>query len=621
MDIYPFQISDPAVGDTFVGRKAYIKRLKSLLLSPQCPAVSIYGLARIGKSSIVRELERQITEERPGEFFFIKATVSKFETYFKMWRSILNDMKRVFKRNGFDAEDFLEELKELEAEDVDTALELLELGLETAQDNDFEFILVFEEFDAAKTLFEGKSSRFQHLRETKGAQNKLPMLFVSRESVNNIEVVACGTSLLYLSLQPVNIRPFDDQDMQEFYARLEKFALVLNDEERTRLQYYAGCFPFFLANVGNRLVEQKQDGKPVDVNTAFKECELLFQGVYESVLNHLKNEKLYEPFLQVFVGPKYDLKEKDLDEMRARGYLLTDEDENNRIVSCYTLSQWFRDYLLKDKTLGNNSTWLLLSDAELILRKIIRFVYDAKYKEKGFYVMLADVVSNDWISLKKIGFGTDERGNVYFSFMNANIKENNDADILKAASIKDLLNIFEYYWTTGFNFKQYFANDDFEIWRRKLILLDRARIPFAHNNFEFLKTSDIQGVQVYANEIKEINERFHFPETGPIRPDAYIFERGVLTINAGGLPQAESAVWDEKEVPIPKDSIQLMEQINSCDKNGIYGRIKGRECFCHKKYLKGNLATYLNGQIEVRVLSFNNQYGRFMVAPVEPEEK
>jgi len=617
MDIYPFQISDPATGEYFIGRKSYLNKLKSLILSPQCPAVSVYGLARIGKSSIVCELERLIAEENKAGCFFITVTVSRCESYFKLWRSVLNSMKRIFKRNKLAAEDFLEELQELEPEDIDTALELVELGLEVAQDNDIQFVFVFEEFDAAKKLFEGKPSRFQHLRELKGAKNRLPIIFVSRESINNIEVVACGTSLLYLSLQPINIKPFDELDLVEFHTRLAGFGIELSQEAKDRLHYYAGAFPFFLTNIANVLVEQKINDKAIDVNNAFKECELLFHGVYASVLNHLQAEGLQEPFVQVFLGPQYDLREKELDDMRARGYIVTEENEQNKITSCATLSDWFVDYLHKDKSIGSNSAWLILSDAELILRRLIRYAYDQKYKDKGFFVMLLEVNENKWIPLKKIGFGTDEKGRSFLSFMNNNIKENHDADILKAAAIKDLMNILEYYWSVGFSFKQYFANEAFEVWKHKLSLLDRARIPFAHNNYEFLKSTDIQGIQVYANEIKEINERFKFPETGPVSPEAYVYEQGILKINCEGIA-SEPLNWRGAEGELlVKDTITIMSSINRFDKNGIYGIIKGQECFCHKKYLQENIAGYLGQELEVKVLSFNEQYGRYIVIPVE----
>lgn len=618
MQEIPFELTNPATGKYFIGRKEYMNQLLSLVTDPQCPGISIFGLARIGKSSIAEELEQRL-QAIANPMKVLRLSLANQTSYFGFLKCVLRMMKAEFKaafgKAWLQEQDWYEELGDLE-DDIDDAQYLLKDGLELAKEQGLKFLLVVDEFDAAKEIFKGVAARFQFLRDLKGSRNNLPVIFISRESVENIEEIACGCSLLSASLKPIKMTPFNAEDMEEYYQRLSQAGVNLNEAERVQLKYYCGEFPFFLCHIGYELARQAEQGA-LDINEVFKKCESSFHKIYTSVLGHLKNEGLYTYFIQTFIGPKYDLKQVDWEKLRARGYIVTEE-KDGKIVSCKTICQHFVDFISQTEPPLKSEAWDNLSVAERSLRKLVRFGYEQQYPQNGYGKLLADVLDNNLIPFKKIGYGTDCFGNSCYSFVTNNIRLFDDADILKATAIHDLANVIHHSWSDTCRYKQYFNNDSYEEWNPKFSLLDKARIPFAHNNFEFLKSSDLNGVQQYATEIIEIVEKLGADEDyGPIDCRLYPIQNGkYLLVGVGNTaPVAQSSAKSATDA-LETGKVYRM-CCTKCNSKFIEGEIQGKKCRCYANHLDEDPRVYRDEDISVMINRYIKAGDYYLVQVIE----
>lgn len=618
MEGIPFNLTSAATGEYFIGRKEYMDQLLTLVTDPQCPGLSIFGLARIGKSSIVEELEQRLLV-RDNPMKVLRMSLAEQTSYFGFLKYVLHMMKKEFKkafgRDWLQQQDWYGDLEDLE-DNIEEAQYLVKDGLELAKQKGLKFLLVVDEFDAAKEIFKGVPARFQFLRDLKGSRNKLPVIFISRESVENIEEIACGCSLLSASLKPIKMKPFNAEDMEEYYQRLSQAGVNLKEAELAQLKYYCGQFPFFLCHVGYELVRQAEKGS-VKVYEAFKNCESSFHKIYDSVLGHLKNEGLYVSFIQTFIGPKYNLQEVDWEKLRARGYIVTEEDDG-KITSCKTICQHFVDYIRQTEPPLKSEAWDKLSEAERALRKLVRYGYEQHYPENGYGKLLADVLDKELIPFKKIGYGTDSLGNTCYSFVANNIRLFNDADILKATAIHDLAKVLHYSWADTCRYKQYFYNDNYEVWNPKFSLLDKARIPFAHNNFEFLKSSDLNGVDRYAQEIIEIVDNLEgVADYGPIDCKLYPIRNGkYILVGVGNtVPMAQTSV-KPATADLELGQAYTMRCTNANPKF-IEGEIQGNKCRCYADRLREKPDFYLEKEIKVKINRYHTAYDCYLVQVME----
>lgn len=274
----------------------------------------------------------------------------------------------------------------------------------------------------------------------------------------------------------------------------------MSEEQRKEIWYYCGRSPFYLAIMGEALLE--------DPSAHIDAVSSQFFDSFEAVISLLKEEDLLTAMLQMFVGPRYNMSESDIQKLVAMGYCMkrssldcgagaageyanyfAPEDTGEYL----TISGYFIDYLSDVHQKEADGIWPKLSHTERGLRRIITNEYERLYPDTWKEKLKE-------IALKK---GTE---NVHEGFLREHDKVYRRADadqqklvgnsILNVISLKALGGIIKADWAV---FQKYFScgrqrfSDD-------ILVLYHARNPISHSNGELLTPADIAAVEDICNQ-------------------------------------------------------------------------------------------------------------------------
>ncbi len=252
-------------GEDFIGRNEEIDRIISAMKVKN--NISIFGMSRIGKSSIVKEMIRRVNSSSifPKKPFFFEYRLTQDKSirinFFEKFKNFIMDIS-----NEYCGEETyeIEELKDL-IEEIERGLEKDKVHHECyisaceiitrLYDNDIWIIL--DEMDYANTAF---GTNIQSVREIINS-DRVRVINISRHSLASIFPID-GNGSNYPGVISVNIpiKGFSDEDMATFKQR---FALEIGAEKVEEiwddLLAYAGNVPFFLSLLANSAMENSGD--------------------------------------------------------------------------------------------------------------------------------------------------------------------------------------------------------------------------------------------------------------------------------------------------------------------------------------------------------------------------
>ena len=216
----------------------------------------------------------------------------------------------------------------------------------------------------------------------------------------------------------------------------------------------------------------------------------------------LKDEDFYNKLLQIYIGPRYNIKQYDIDELVSRGYISNkikgfyDTGEDNIDEFKYeTISEYFVEYLMDISQPEVGEIWPVLSEAEKKLRSIIEIELTGMFG--GRWMEELERVNQEYKKNKRTFIDFD-KVNINLAVNKKKYKERASDNILTTVGIMELRNILQHYWT---RFAPYFNNDQFSKWSDRFYLLHKARNPLAHNTAEFLTEEEIMETELYCREI------------------------------------------------------------------------------------------------------------------------
>lgn len=297
-----FQAGAPVEGQDFIGRSAEIARVISAMQSGN--NISIYGMARVGKSSIVKEIirrakssnlfqkvplffEYRLTQDKNIRFHFFEDLkdfiLDKTEEYGEEENSDIQSLKRLISRVE----------KGLENKEVNHERYIRMCDkLTTLYDNDLWIII--DEMDYANSAF---GDYIQKIREIVNSSDRVHIINISRHSLSSIfPINGNGSNYPGIVSQNIPIVGFSEEDMASFK---ETFAAAIGNETAEAIWdsmiQYAGNIPYFLALLANGIMENK-DVSLADIaeNPYGKYMETLnqwYQALYSD--NMLENAMKY----------------------------------------------------------------------------------------------------------------------------------------------------------------------------------------------------------------------------------------------------------------------------------------------------------------------------------------
>lgn len=258
-----FKVGAPVVGEDFIGRDKEIERIISAMKSGN--NISVYGMARIGKSSIIKEIMRRAnnTEIFPKKplFFEYRLTQDKNIRYhfFEDLKDFIIDMI-----DDYDGEEQtkIESLKRLigrldggQNEKEVSHERYIRLCNKITELYDNDIWIILDEMDYANTAF---GSYIQKIREIVTA-DRVHVINISRHSLTSIfPSHGNGSNYPGVVTQNIPIVGFSEDDMISFK---ERFTAVIGTENADAIWEnmieYAGNVPYFLALLTNEISANK----------------------------------------------------------------------------------------------------------------------------------------------------------------------------------------------------------------------------------------------------------------------------------------------------------------------------------------------------------------------------
>lgn len=486
-----FCIGGQVRGDSFIGRKSEVESLRSLFVDSNVKtAKSIIGLTRTGKSSFVDNAFLDIPETE--KILYVNVTLGDF-SYYEMWQDIMWKLRKQLQRKEL----MDDELDDLLAKFDEDDLKWVKLNhsvkdiFEYLNELEIKAILVLDEFDRASVVFENDTKKYDMLRELLSSPKyNLFAITISRRNLNTIEGTTYQSSTLHGVLDPIYFKGFTEEDVQEYYEVLGKYDICLTVEQKKEIEYYAGTSPYLLSIFGNKLVERKKAGKPIDITDVFQNDCKLINDYYRDIQRHLERDGDLSRLIPFVIGPNIGVTQNDRDELVNLGYLLF---SNDRTIA---VSEYFTQFL--SISMLNFSIWDAIISVEKKIKQIIE-------REMGglidFYQVYGESVKDIEREIIQNTPGAQKNISMYDVFIdNTQKKFLKTCTYFDVMSLSDSLRIVANAWSV---FSKYFKDTEYGEWREKFDKCGNARNPIAHGHEEYITDIDKQEIDIYCKDILE----------------------------------------------------------------------------------------------------------------------
>lgn len=270
----------PAYGDNFVGRKGILSKIAKEIKNPgNNMGFCLHGRRRVGKTSILKELELELSGSRN----IVVAYISLYELADLSLRTFTEQLSLAvlesFRRKKvLPLEYAIPVLLKSPKEVVESALSKIKVGAEISKEISFflefkrgehsnyteaakrafglgeklaqasgkAFVLILDEFPEILKVENG--AQLVKVLRTVHEGHKKTTLIISGSERQTLEMVALGgASPFYKQLIPIQIPPFSFEETKEF---IRKYGLRLSESGTRKLFEYTAGVPFYLQYIG-----------------------------------------------------------------------------------------------------------------------------------------------------------------------------------------------------------------------------------------------------------------------------------------------------------------------------------------------------------------------------------
>ena len=489
--------------DRFVGRTKEIDAIRNRVLGASYGNISIVGLPRIGKSSLVwnsifLDKEKLLSEN----VILIWVSFGEYSNLQEVFDDVIFEINETLGGN-----ELAFELKKLEEKinDGDTNIEkrrYLKRYFKLLKRKGLKIILAFDEFDNSGSILNLQD--FQFLRELSyNVETKVCLVTISRKSIQELEPENGALSNFYQIFTDLRLKMFSNEDIDLYWLRVAKFGVSVSKEYQESINEYCGDHPYLL-DVVNHEVFNNISQIDLNLDATFLQTidnlRLKLFNEFEAILKLMNYEGLGDKLMQMIVGPVYDINQRDVEKLLKYDIV----QNKNEFENYSSFSRFFIDYLI----LKSNSVdvWPLWSQVEKGMRDLIKkelFESHGENWEEVFRNKFGkEITLPDGLKAKKIEVldGTPtllgligERNRSIKLF--GELASNHLIDYSLPRHMYDDFMIKNWPW-----YEKVLGGQKGD-WKSVFSLLGKIRNPLAHNNPEFLTDSDKNLAEGYCKKI------------------------------------------------------------------------------------------------------------------------
>lgn len=297
----------------FVGRKAQLERLVSAITKNW----NIVGLPRMGKSSLayqaILKAKKEWENTQTIPFVDVWFDVSKAHTPKEFFNLLIRAIQDTITVYGFqDLQAYFEAAikGKLDALNVENYFKYLDR-------HNIQVVICLDEFDKVREFL--KQHHFGCLHSILSASRHIHFIITSRRFIESIEKEVCQSanpSTLHQLFSPITLKPFDQDEMEEYWNRLEPYLRKKNinfDAKYKDMAYwFSGHVPAFLDQFNDFYLFK---GSNTDDFIA------MMNGIFNDMVKVLKEQELLNPAIQVVCGPVYDCRHDQIEELKRYGFI------------------------------------------------------------------------------------------------------------------------------------------------------------------------------------------------------------------------------------------------------------------------------------------------------------
>lgn len=492
------------INDRFIGRKKEIEAIQNRILGSTFGNISVVGLPRVGKSSLVWNaifLEKGILIE--NKIIPIWVSFGEYNSIYETIDDIIFEIGDILLKS-----EIVVELQEF-SNKISSSISHVEKRrfikryFKILKQKGFKTIIAFDEFDNAKNILSLQD--FQFLRELSyNIETKLGLVTISRKSIQELEPDNGALSNFYQIFTDLRLKLFSSNDLAEYWGKIENLGLNVSTEYKTLSNDYCGSHPYLLDvlnhEVFNQFVETKIDLKKIFIEI-IDDLRLKLYNEFEAILKLMTYEGLGNKLLQMVVGPVYDINQRDTEKLLK--YSIVSKSNTDSYTS---FSKYFNEYLLLQSS--SIDVWPLWSEVERELRALIKKELNETFgdnweigyrKAYGKELVLTNGEKSRKVDI--IDGGSKVSGLIFERERSKSLF----GELASAHLIDYTLpgNMFEYFISRNWQWYVKILGKDKAYWNPIFEHLRKIRNPLAHNNPNFLSDSDKNLSEGYCKMILE----------------------------------------------------------------------------------------------------------------------
>ena len=500
------------INERFIGRKKEIESIQNRLLGTSFGNISIVGLPRVGKSSLVWNavfLQKEILLQK--QIIPIWISFGEYDSIYETLDEIIFEIGDVLSNHHTKIE--LQEISN-KIKTSDSSVEkrrYIKRYFKFIKQIGFRIIIALDEFDNAQKILSLQD--FQFLRELSySIETKIGLITISRKSIQELEPDNGALSNFYQIFTDLRLKLFSKTDIEMYWYRIESLGLNISLDYKLDLYEYCGHHPYLL-DVLNHQVFNQITQTDIDLKDTFikniDDLRLKLYNEFEAILKLMSFEGLGDKLMQMVVGPVYDINQRETEKLLK--YDIVYKNTNGNYSS---FSKYFNDYLL----LKSNSidVWPLWSEVERELRSIIKAELLESFGENwedGFRKSFGKVIESQE-GEKKMKVDVIDGHNYGIGLIKERDRNKKLFGDLASQHLIDYTvprDMFESFISKNWKYYAEILGKQKNDWSTVFEHLGKIRNPLAHNNPNFLSDSDKNLAEGYCKilleKIKKWKER------------------------------------------------------------------------------------------------------------------
>lgn len=373
-------------GDSFIGRKSEISKIKQRVLSKEFGNLSIVGLPKIGKSSLMYQaimFDKEIiwNENKILPIWIsVKSYTTPREFYQKLVFSVFSELKK--KRNEESLiqllDESLSELKRDELSFVETENSLLCFFSDIVSSG-IRIIVCLDEFDYAKDLFD--EVHYQLLRTLSyEPDHRICFVTTSRRSIYDIERYSGQGSNFFGTFDNVRLGVFFDNEDNGLFEKAE----IFDTNKIKQIKYFTGNHPYLISMVLYKSLLIENVGRRIE--EILDESQLDIVRYFDDIFYVLEKDKLTDKLIRIYSGIDIGVSQSEEEYLLKYGLFIQNA-QKDYIPFC----DFFDDYLnLKWKEVPFKLIW---PEAERSMKKLISDCLDEIYGDEWESLLQTDLPS------------------------------------------------------------------------------------------------------------------------------------------------------------------------------------------------------------------------------------